>query len=143
MKMKPVTLALILVMTIIISKDPMAQMKKNPTLNHVAVYVQDLQVSGNFYKNIIGLENIPEPFHDGRHIWFRIGEHSQLHLISGATSVVEHDKDSHLCFSVASMDDFIANLNKNKIPYYDWPGAANKITLWADGVKQIFFKDPY
>jgi lactoylglutathione lyase len=88
-----------------------AQMKKNPTLNHVAVYVYDLQKSAGFYKNIIGLESIREPFHDGRHEWFRIGPHSQMHLIAGAKSIVNHDKDSHLCFSVSSMEDFIANLN--------------------------------
>lgn len=119
-----------------------AQMKKNPTLNHVAVYVYDLQKSADFYKNIIGLESIPEPFHDGRHEWFRIGAHSQMHLIKGAKAVVDHEKDSHLCFSVSSMEDFIANLNKNKVSYENWTGEPGKITVRPDGVQQIYFKDP-
>jgi lactoylglutathione lyase len=125
-----------------ISNNTNAQVKTNPTLNHVAVYVYDLQKSAEFYKNIIGLESIPEPFHDGRHEWFRIGAHSQMHLIKGAKSISEHDKDSHLCFSVGSMEEFIANLNKNKISYENWPGESNKITTRPDGVKQIYFKDP-
>jgi lactoylglutathione lyase len=125
-----------------ISNNTNAQVKTNPTLNHVAVYVYDLQKSAEFYKNIIGLESIPEPFHDGRHEWFRIGAHSQMHLIKGAKSILEHDKDSHLCFSVGSMEEFIANLNKNKISYENWPGESNKITTRPDGVKQIYFKDP-
>jgi lactoylglutathione lyase len=119
-----------------------AQMKKNPTLNHVAVYVYDLQKSADFYKNIIGLESIPEPFHDGRHEWFRIGAHSQMHLIKGAKAVVDHEKDSHLCFSVSSMEDFIANLDKNKVSYENWMGESGKITVRPDGVQQIYFKDP-
>lgn len=142
MKMKHIVLTSLFLFTVIISKNSNAQTKKNPTLNHVALYVLDLQKSAGFYKNIIGLESIPEPFHDGRHEWFRIGEHSQLHLIGGAKSVSSHDKDSHLCFSVSSMDDFIQNLNKNKVDYENWPGEANKITTRTDGVKQIYFKDP-
>ena len=142
MKLKPVTFLVIFTLVLTSTNNTNAQMKKHPTLNHVAVYVSDLQKSGNFYKDIIGLETIPEPFHDGRHIWFRIGDHSQIHLISGAKSITEHDKDSHLCFSVSSMEDCINNLNKNKVLYFNWPGESGKITTRPDGVQQIYFKDP-
>lgn len=142
MKMKPVILKLIVALILIVPHNTNAQIKKHPTLNHVAVYIYDLQKSADFYKDIIGLENIPEPFHDGRHVWFRVGDHSQLHLIGGAKSVTEHGKDSHLCFSVSSMEDFIDNLNKNKVQYYNWPGEPNKVTIRPDGIKQIYFKDP-
>lgn len=119
-----------------------AQMKKTATLNHIAVYIFDLKKSTDFYKDIIGLTVIPEPFHDGKHTWFKIGEHSQLHLIQGAKAITDHDKDSHLCFSVSSMDDFIAILNKNSIWFGNWAGDAKMITTRPDGVKQIYFKDP-
>lgn len=119
-----------------------AQMTKPVTLNHIAVFVNDLATTTAFYKDIISLTVIPEPFHDGKHTWFKIGEHSQLHLIKGATSVVPHEKDAHLCFSVSSMDAFISNLNKNNIPYESWLGISNEITVRPDGVKQIYFKDP-
>jgi lactoylglutathione lyase len=128
--------------TMIVSHTTKAQANDHPSLNHVAVYVNDLQKSGDFYKSIVGLEMIPEPFHDGRHIWFKIAAHSQLHLISGAKTVEEHDINAHLCFSVSSMEKFIDNLTKNKVPFYSWQREEGKITKRVDGVQQIYFKDP-
>ena len=111
-------------------------------LNHIAVYVVDLKISTAFYKDIVGLDTIPEPFHDGRHTWFSVGVKSHLHVISGATSKTEHDKNAHLCFSVPSVADFIKVLDKNKIEYENWAGQKMAVTNRVDGVKQIYFKDP-
>lgn len=113
-----------------------------PTLNHIAVYVEDLKVSTHFYRDILGLDTIPEPFHDGRHTWFSVGPKSHLHLIQGAKRKMVHDKNNHLCFSVPSVDEFISILNQHKIGYEDWPGTKMKVTTRVDGVKQIYFKDP-
>ena len=111
-------------------------------LNHIALYVTDLKTSTAFYKDIIGLDTIPEPFHDGRHTWFGVGVKSHLHIISGAKTKTEHDKNTHLCFSVPSVADFVKSLEKNQIEYEDWAGTKMKITTRVDGVKQIYFKDP-
>ncbi|MBA2499273.1 MAG: VOC family protein [Chitinophagaceae bacterium] len=116
--------------------------KGSATLNHIAVYVQDLQLSTHFYSNIIGLDTIPEPFHDGRHTWYKIGPQSQLHLIQGAGLQYQQNKNSHLCFSVPSVEDFVSTLKKNNIEFEDWAGEKNKITIRVDSVKQIYFKDP-
>ena len=124
------------------AKHSSAQTEKPVSLNHIAIYIYDLKKSTDFYKDIIGLTVIPEPFHDGKHTWFRIGEHSQLHLIQGAKSVTDHDKDSHICFTVPSMDAFIQKLNKNNVWFGNWAGDAGKITKRPDGVQQIYFKDP-
>jgi lactoylglutathione lyase len=112
------------------------------TLNHIALYVVDLKISTNFYNNIIGLDTIPEPFHDGRHTWFGVGKQGHLHIISGAKAATTHDKNTHLCFSVPSVDEFIPNLTKNNIAYENWAGEPNTVTNRVDGVKQIYFKDP-
>ena len=119
-----------------------AQAPKKPTLNHFALYIFDLSKSTAFYKDIVGLEMIPEPFHDGRHTWFKIGEHSQLHLIQGAKEVLPHDMNTHLCFSVPSVEDFVAHLNKAQIKYTNARGVPQTITTRTDGVKQIYFQDP-
>ena len=111
-------------------------------INHVAVYVFDLEKSRNFYENVVQLKRIPEPFKDGLHEWFSVGFPAQLHLIQGAKEISEHSKMGHICFSVPVIDDFIQNLKKNNIPFENWKGSSEQITTRVDGVKQIYFKDP-
>jgi lactoylglutathione lyase len=111
-------------------------------LNHIAVYVADLAKATEFYKNVLSLQEIPEPFKDNRHTWFTLGPAGQLHLIQGAKTGNDHDKNEHLCFSVASVENFVKNLDSRKVPYEDWAGKLSTITTRVDGVKQIYFKDP-
>jgi catechol 2,3-dioxygenase-like lactoylglutathione lyase family enzyme len=110
-------------------------------LNHIAVYVEDLAVSTQFYENLIGLKKIEEPFKDGLHTWFALGA-SQLHLIQGDWEEVTINKNNHLCFGLEDMDAFIERLKAQQIAYEDWPGKANTITTRVDGVRQVYFKDP-
>ena len=116
--------------------------KVKPTLNHIALYVVDLKKSTDFYQHLVQLDTIPEPFHDGRHTWFSIGPLSHLHLIQGAKEFSIHDKNSHLCFTVASVPDYIKNLEHNQIEYENWAGQKMQVTKRVDGVYQIYFKDP-
>ncbi len=116
--------------------------KAKPSLNHIALYVVDLKKSTDFYQHLVQLDTIPEPFHDGRHTWFSIGPLSYLHLIQGAKEFSFHDKNSHLCFTVASVHDYIKNLERNQIEYENWAGQKMQVTKRVDGVYQIYFKDP-
>ena len=138
--MKKIPAIFLLALTLFTSQKMFSQQKV--LLNHIAVYVVDLKISTAFYKDIIGLDTIPEPFHDGRHTWFSVGVKSHLHVISGATAKTAHDKNAHLCFSVASVPEFVKVLEKNKVEYENWAGEKMAITNRVDGVKQIYFKDP-
>ncbi len=124
------------------SKTRTAQADDPLMLNHIAVYVHNLEQSTAFYQDVLQLKQIPEPFKDGRHTWFTIGQAGQLHLIQGAESNIARDKNDHLCFSVRSIEDFIANLDKHKVEYTNWPGTEKAPTVRVDGVKQIYFQDP-
>lgn len=115
---------------------------QKPVLNHIAIYVKDLKKSTAFYHDIVQIDTIPEPFHDNKHTWFAIGTNSHLHVIQGATEVTTHDKNSHLCFSVPSVEDMIKRLVSNHIVYYSWAGEKNSVTHRVDGIKQIYFTDP-
>lgn len=111
-------------------------------LNHIAHYVINLKASTEFYMDVIGLDSIPEPFHDGKHTWLLIGHKSHLHLIHGATAAFTLPKNSHICFTVSSVNNFIKVLVKNKIEYENWIGEKMAVTKRVDGVQQIYFKDP-
>ena len=141
--MKKLTSIFILIMLFtIISEKSFSQKMQTPSLNHIAVYVTDLEVSTKFYESVIGLTQIEEPFKDGRHKWFTLGNNGQLHIISGAKKKLKPEKNSHLCFSVKSIDEFISVLNRNTIKFENWKGEPNGVTLRVDGVKQIYFQDP-
>lgn len=139
----------VLIATVLIALIPfhktMAQTEKKQIaarLNHIAVYVTDLEKSTAFYKDVFEFTQIPEPFHDGRHTWFSLGSAGQLHLIQGAKGKGNFDKNEHLCFSVGAIDTFIEKIKDKDIAYENWAGAAQSVTLRVDGIKQIYFQDP-
>ena len=63
---------------------PLSHAQVTARINHVAFFVAELEPSAEFYREVIGLAPIPEPFNDGRHAWFLIGPKTHLHIISGA-----------------------------------------------------------
>ncbi len=113
-----------------------------PSVNHTALYVYDLRKSTAFYKDVMQLPEIPEPFKDGRHVWFRTGPHSQLHIIQGAAKVEEHDKNTHLAFSVKDLKVFTQHLDAANVRYGGWKGEEKQTTPRPDGVKQVYLQDP-
>jgi lactoylglutathione lyase len=67
-------------------------MSQQPILDHIAIYVADLKKAAAFYRDVLGLDSLPEPFRDGKHDWFAIGQGKQLHIIEGATSRTDQPK---------------------------------------------------
>jgi lactoylglutathione lyase len=118
-----------------------AQTKK-PRINHIAISVAQLERSRIFYQEIIGLDTIPEPFHDGRHVWFSVGDQAHLHLIQNPPPIEVPSKNTHLCFSIPDIKEFVSNLQRKKIRYEDWPGKPSAITTMADGIHQVYLQDP-
>ncbi|HMK06164.1 MAG TPA: VOC family protein [Flavobacterium sp.] len=119
-----------------------AQDKFSFAFDHMAVSVKDVNRSADFYKNILGLNEITNRSKFEGVRWFAIGEGKELHLISIVKENAIVNKAIHLALTTSSFDQFVAVLDKMKIPYSDWPGSPNKVNIRADGIKQIFFQDP-
>ena len=111
-------------------------------INHTAIFVMDISKAGDFYSHLIGLDTVPEPFHDGKHIWYKTAEHTMLHVIQGATQIKEYYKNQHTCFTVPNFEIFIEKLNQLHWSFEDVAGNKNKITTRVDGVHQIWLQDP-
>jgi lactoylglutathione lyase len=143
--MKNIVFTTAFLFTFLVMKNSMAQTSAQPVrakLNHIAVYVKDLKKSTVFYKDLLHLEVIDEPFKDGKHVWFTLGAAVQLHLIEGEKQKTVHNKNEHLCFSVISISDFMKVLDQHQVKYENWAGTANEPNVRVDGVKQIYFQDP-
>ena len=112
-----------------------------PEFDHTTVYVRDVAKSVEFYGKVLGLERIPDPFKDDKHVWFRAGAHSQLHIVGGATQATPHEIEVHCAFRVTSLDEFRAKLDRLGVAYRNLNGGG-KMSVRTDGVHQIYFQDP-
>ena len=135
-------ISLVLLCLIMSFMGPKVFSQQKARLNHIALYVTDLKKSTEFYRDLVGLDTIPEPFHDGLHTWFGVGPQSHLHLIQAGSQKFTHNKNTHLCFTVQDVPAFARMLEARGIAYEDWPGAQGKITTRVDGVHQIYLRDP-
>jgi lactoylglutathione lyase len=107
-------------------------------LNHVAIYVKDVDASHRFYSRIIGLESLPRPAFDFPGAWFRIGTDQELHLIGGRTDdepVASQPRKGHFALAVPSIAEAEQELRAKNIPF---TGPKPR----PDGIFQIFVRDP-
>ncbi|PVX45112.1 catechol 2,3-dioxygenase-like lactoylglutathione lyase family enzyme [Flavobacterium sp. 103] len=114
----------------------------NFSFNHVSLSVKDLDSTCDFYKNTLGLQEITNRTKKEGIRWFSLGEGKELHLISTVKEPVTINKAIHLGLTTPNFDSFVNKLDKLKIKYNDWEGNLNKITIRADGIKQIYLQDP-
>lgn len=130
------------ILILVLTMTSLASAQKPASLNHIALYVQDLKVSSDFYGQMFNLKEIPNPFNDNKHTWFSLGRTSSLHIISGAKVRTEYFIEEHLCFSVESIDEFIKKLKARKVVYMSFNKIVNEVTLRPDGIRQLYFQDP-
>src|SRR3954447_9288442 len=119
-----------------------SQSQTAPHFNHTTIYVTDLQKVADFYRNVMMLKEIPEPFHDNKHGWLQIAPHAGLHVVQGAKEVIPHDINIHLAFSVPSVEAFAKHLDAMNVKYGNWAQTSKEPQVRPDGIKQIYLQDP-
>lgn len=114
----------------------------NVTFDHQALMVKDLEKSANFYLNTIGLNEIFNATEKSHIRWFSLGEHNELHLITGDNKDVKLNKTIHLALTVNNFEEFLAHVRERNVEFSDYPGKVGEVNVRADGAKQIYIQDP-
>ncbi len=107
-------------------------------INHVSLWVKDVPISINFYKNILGLSQLASrPNFDFQGAWFALGNRQQLHILEGRTEDVSHShsRRNHFAVQVESLQAVAVFLQSKDIIFIG-PKAR------PDGIMQVFIQDP-
>ena len=120
----------------------MAQDSTVFTFNHLALSVKDVVRSVDFYKKVLGLQEITNRTRVNGIRWFSMGEGKELHLISILHKPVKVNKAVHLALTTHQFDAFVSSLDAKKVEFSDFNGAIHKINVRADGIRQVYFQDP-
>ncbi|MFY9241406.1 MAG: VOC family protein [Polaribacter sp.] len=112
------------------------------TFNHIAISVQDVQESINFYQKVLQLKEIENTASDSETRWLSFNDGRQLHLIPRPNDEIKINKAIHFALATSDMNAVVKRLKDLKIDFYDWPGTVNKVYIRKDGIQQIYFQDP-
>ena len=104
-------------------------------LNHVAINVEDVERSAQFYARVLGLEPMARPAFTFPGGWFRIGPDQELHLIGRRPEHPTPPRERHFAFRVDSMKAAILRLQTEG---WQYTGPQRR----PDGAMQIFLRDP-
>ena len=105
-------------------------------LNHVAIYVADVERSCAFYRDVLRLEMMSRPAFDFPGAWFRLGMNQELHLIGRVLGAVPPvNTNNHFALRVddiAAWEKHLQQAGAEFRPKKQRP----------DGAWQIFLRDP-
>ena len=104
-------------------------------LNHVAIYVKDVERSCKFYQDTLGLERLPRPAFDFPGAWFRLGARQELHLIGNRQEELIFHRRHHFALKVRSAEAAKDHLQEQAVQF---SGPKSR----PDGATQIFLQDP-
>ena len=111
------------------------------SIDHVALHVADLDASVAFYSGVFRLEEIPAAAKGRR--WLSLGKGVALHLLGGRAAPVVDDRSVHLAITSDSLEPILQRLKDRRIAWSDFAGTQGTVgTVRADGVRQVFFRDP-
>ncbi len=137
--MKRTTLLFITLFGIIFS----VQSQINLKFDHQALPVNNLKISGDFYRDILGFKDIPTLVGTKyTHRWLANYEGKEIHLIYSNEEIQKTPKQIHMAFSPADFDKFIDHLKKNKVVFTNFKLEVGVVQVRNDGVKQAWVRDP-
>lgn len=106
-------------------------------LNHVAIYVADVERGIVFYRDVLRLELLLRPAFNFPGAWFRLGTDQELHLIGRRSGPVPPvNRNNHFALRVDDITAWEVHLQQVGAEFY--PKQQR-----PDGAWQIFLRDPH
>ncbi|HEY1692306.1 MAG TPA: VOC family protein [Polyangiaceae bacterium] len=110
-------------------------------LEHVSLHVADDVVSVRFYRDVLGMREIPSASPQRR--WLAFGRGGELHIAGGRTAPVQGDDEVHFALACEDLEPIMKRLAEHQVAWYgsdDRPGGVSRTR--TDGVRQIYLRDP-
>ena len=115
--MKSIILSFIAFFGIILS----VYSQNNLKYDHQALPVNDLKITGDFYRDILGFKDIPTLVGTKyTHRWLANYEGKEIHLIFSNEEIQKTPKQIHMAFSPLDFDKFIDHLKMNNIVFTNY-----------------------
>lgn len=110
-------------------------------LDHLALYVRDVDKSTAFYKDLFGLRQVSAPVPFAR--WLVLSNGAMLHIVGGRSTPVSNSRWDHFALTCANLTTFVARLKAKGIQWSDVQGRPRvQAGIRGEGVKQILLQDP-
>jgi catechol 2,3-dioxygenase-like lactoylglutathione lyase family enzyme len=137
--MKITILSFITFLGIILS----VQSQNNLKYDHQALPVNNLKITGDFYRDILGFKDIPTLVGTkDSHRWLANYEGKEIHLIFSNEEIQKTPKQIHMAFSPLDFEKFIDHLKMNNVVFTNYKLKAGVVQVRNDGIKQLWIRDP-
>ena len=137
--MKKITLTFIITFGILFSLKSQSNLK----FDHQALPVNNLKITGDFYRDILGFKDIPTLVGTKyTHRWLANYEGKEIHLIFSDEEIQKTPKQIHMAFSPVDFDKFIDHLKKNNVLFTNYKLEVGVVQVRKDGIKQLWVRDP-
>ena len=137
--MKKITLTFIITFGILFSLKSQSNLK----FDHQALPVNNLKITGDFYRDILGFKDIPTLVGTKyTHRWLANYEGKEIHLIFSNDEIQKTPKQIHMAFSPLDFDKFIDHLKKNNVVFTNYKLEVGVVQVRKDGIKQLWMRDP-
>ena len=110
--------------------------------NHLALMVNNLKLTGDFYSKILKLEEIDIKSTGLTHRWFKLNDGFEIHLVSSKETLPKKNRNNHIAIQTDDINALVDYLQKEKIEFSDWFGNINNVQKRFDGVLQVYIEDP-
>ena len=137
--MKKITYTFIITFGILFSLKSQSNLK----FDHQALPVNNLKITGDFYRDILGFKDIPTLVGTKyTHRWLANYEGKEIHLIFSDEEIQKTPKQIHMAFSPVDFDKFIDHLKKNNVVFTNYKLEVGVVQVRKDGIKQLWVRDP-